>query len=120
MSNFVEITGDPDEIRARGASLAALAQGADARTAALVDRISGIEAGAPWGGDKHGQAFLNNENGGYHSTKHTDVPFNEYVKTSASKVGPKITRTGDAIQNAMTGYQFADLDNAQDIGAVRE
>jgi hypothetical protein len=120
MSNFVEITGDPDEIRARGAILAARGEAYDARARSLVDQISGLEAGAPWGGDKYGQQFLHNESGGYYSSKNTDQPFNDYVKTSATAMGPKLTRTGEAIESAMIGYQFADLDNEGDISAVRE
>ena len=120
MSNFVEINDDPDEIRARGALLSARGQAFSARTSELVGRINGIEAGAPWGSDKYGKEFLENEHGGYHSTKHTDVPFNEYVKTSASGVGPKLTKTGDAIEGAMTGYQFADIDNQGDIANVQQ
>jgi hypothetical protein len=120
MSNFVEITGDPDEIRARGAILAGKGQAYDARAQSLVDQISSLEAGAPWGGDKYGQQFLNSEAGGYHSTKNTEEPFNDYVKTSATGMGPKLTKTGEAIENAMIGYQFADLDNEGDISAVRE
>jgi hypothetical protein len=120
MSNYVEITGDPDEIRARGAQLAARGQAYEARAQSLTDRISSLEAGAPWGGDRYGRDFLDNENGGYHSTKHTDEPFNEYVKNGATGIGPKLTRTGEAIESAMTGYQFADLDNERDISAVPE
>jgi hypothetical protein len=120
MSNFVEITGDPDEIRARGAQLAARGQAFDARAQEIVDRISGLEAGAPWGSDQYGRDFLDNENGGYHSTKHTEEPFNQYVKDSATGLGPRMTRTGEAIESAMTGYQFADLDNERDISAVQE
>ena len=120
MSNFVEITGDPDEVRARGAILAAKGQAYDARAQSLVDQISGLESGAPWGGDKYGQEFLNSDSGGYHSTKNTDQPFNEYVKTSSTAMGPKLVNTGEAIEAAMIGYQFADLDNEGDISAVRE
>jgi hypothetical protein len=120
MANFVEINEDPDEIRGRGALLAARGEAFDATAQGLVDRISAIEAEAPWGNDQYGQQFLDGENGGYQSTKHTDVPFNEYVKTSATNVGPGLTRTGEAIEGAMTGYQFADVDNQADIAAVKE
>jgi hypothetical protein len=115
MSNFVEIHGDPDYIRNRGAMLAAAGQSFDAKAKGLVSQISGYEAGAPWGGDDYGSQFLVNDQGGYHSTKNLDKPFNEYVKTSSSSMGQKLTHTGEAIQNAMIGYQFADLDNAADI-----
>jgi hypothetical protein len=120
MSNFVEINEDPDEIRGRGAVLAGQGQAFDARTQELVSRVEALEANAPWGADKYGTQFLNNENGGYHSTEHTDVPFNEYVKTGSAEVGQKIVRTGEAIAGAMTGYQFADIDNQTDISAVQE
>ena len=120
MSNFVEINDDPDEIRGQGALLAGRGEAFDAQARGLVDRINAIEAEAPWGGDEYGQQFLDGEHGGYQSTKHTDVPFNEYVKTGATGVGPKMTRTGEAIDGAMTGYQFADVDNQADIAAVPE
>jgi hypothetical protein len=120
MSNFVEINEDPDEIRGRGAVLAGQGQAFDARTQELVSQVESLEAGAPWGSDKYGTQFLNNENGGYHSTKNTDVPFNEYVKTGSADLGQKIVRTGEAIEGAMTGYQFADIDNQTDISAVQE
>ena len=116
MSNFVEINGDPDEIRARGARLAARGRGFEARAQNLVDRIAGIEGGAPWGGDGPGAEFLKP----YKSTEHTEEPFNEYVKNGANGLGQKLTRTGEAIENAMIGYQFADLDNESDIADVRE
>jgi hypothetical protein len=120
MSNFVEINEDPDEIRGRGAALAGQGEAFDARAQELVGRIDAIEARAPWGADEFGEKFLNNENGGYHSTRHTDEPFNEFVKTNATGVGPKVARTGEAIQAAMTNYQFTDVDNQADITAVQE
>jgi hypothetical protein len=118
MSNFVEINGDPDYIRARGALLAAQGDQFDSKVQSLVGRITGIEAGAPWGADEFGHRFLNNgEGGGYHGTK--DIPdgktFSQFVQTSASGIGPQMSKTGNAIQSAMTGYQFADFDNATDI-----
>jgi len=42
------------------------------------------------------------------------------VKTSSTAMGPKLVNTGEAIEAAMIGYQFADLDNEGDISAVRE
>jgi hypothetical protein len=118
MSNFVEINGDPDYIRARGAMLAATGETFDGKAKSLVGRINGIEAGAPWGPDDFGDRFKDNgEGGGYNGTE--NIPdgkqFHEFVQTSASGIGPQMTKTGNAIQSAMTGYQFADFDNSADI-----
>ena len=118
MSNYVEINGDPDYIRARGAMLAASGESFDSKAQSLVSRIAGLEGGAPWGADEYGTQFLNDgQGGGYHGTK--DIPdgktFNEYVKTASTQLGPRMSHTGNAIVNAMTGYQFADLDNSANI-----
>ena len=122
MSNFVEINSDPDEIRAHGAMLAGKGHAFTARTQDLVGQIRAVEAGAPWGSDHVGRKFLDTGEGGgyYYPVEGADKPFNDYVQTSSTDFGPKLTKTGEAIDSAMTGYQFADLDNQSDIAGVQD
>ncbi|GIG57047.1 hypothetical protein Lfu02_14190 [Longispora fulva] len=116
MGTYVEITGDPDEVRGRGLNMKAAGETFHATAQGLIGDIEAAEGSAPWGNDKFGQEFL--------KTYHKDYDgktFNDIVKSTLTETGPKISSTGQAIATAMSDYQFTDALGQSDISkSVKE
>jgi len=124
MATFVEITGDPDEVRANAARLTAKGQALTAKSSDLLEGITSIEGGRPWGGDKFGDAFLQD-----YGNVGGAVPGDESLRNDAAEhgsardallalaaaAGKDASDLGEAVTWALLDYQSADEQAADEI-----
>jgi hypothetical protein len=113
MATFVEITGDPDEIRANAARMGTSGETIQAKSAELHDAVSGIEAEQPWGHDKFGVEFLK----GYQPDGGEGSP-GEDPAAQLGRAGAELTKMSEGVTWAVTDYQSSDAQAADDIGKL--
>lgn len=110
---FVDLSEGPDGLRARAVQLAGHAEDFAARLEAILGRISQVEAGKPWGGDKYGEQFEKS-----YGQETDEGPFNQAVDKQVASLGPEASTLGEALSAGATDYQTEDLQAADDINKI--
>lgn len=114
MSDYVE-AGEIGNIREIGVRMTAAAKALEATSGRLTQEIEQLESGQPWGDDHFGAEFLSSYNGD--DGKGSNPQLSRQMLTAAP---PDLQRIGDGVSGAMTDYQAADLENADEITRLRD
>ena len=117
MPTYLKIDGNPDEVSGTGALIKAQAEAFAGKAQGILSEIDTLEGGAPWGADATGQSFHHQYTA---VPQGSDKPFNEALRDELQNAGKDLTKTGDGVILAMTGYQSNDTTSASDISRVKD
>lgn len=115
MGTFINVDGDPNEVRGTGAGIRAMAEvfGGDIR--GILSKINGLDASRPWGSDSFGEDFNKQYN-----------QIGEDGKTASDRMKGWLQQAGEGAESAslktmraMDGYQAEDHRGGIDINSVR-
>lgn len=110
---FVDLSEGPDGLRARAVQLSGHAEDFATRLETLLTRISEVEGGKPWGGDKYGEQFERS-----YGQETDEGPLNRAVDAQVATLGPEASTLGEALTAGATDYQSEDLQAADDINKL--
>lgn len=113
MNSFMSIE-DANAISAVGARLTGLAEDLQAQIADVKAEIEGIEAERPWGNDQFGDGFVET----YMQPVDEQPPLRDAVLEGMDASGDILRQLGDMTVLAMTRYQGAEAQNAEEIRAA--
>jgi hypothetical protein len=114
MADLIELLQGPDGVRVLGALLQARGETLNSQARAILAKIEGIEATAPWGTDSTGQGITKFylDPGRYPAPDSTGkVAANQALKDWLAANGVQVSAAGQALIEAIGYLSSAELEN---------
>lgn len=115
MSYFVEIDGDPNEMRKDANSCATAGGEVVSPVNAALARIKAIEAKKSWGTDEYGKSFSDQ----YFKASDDGSTANDSVQSGCGQMGPQLKDIGDRVVTVVDAYTSTDSTGGSDIRQVK-